>query len=232
MAARIRRKKLRNIISSDSTPYITKPSNLVPYVSSYYNFEDYVTQTAYDNTILVTQNDKTILQQKFYDIIDMIIKQNEFTNIVTSLNSILEFTGPYSDYCRKLETVMENLCGVIANISDTVSVSIIQTRIEYIRSLIKELPEACEDYRPLSDMIMNLISVINSSFDMNEVTNNVNDVHQFVDTNFSLIEINAARLIEDTLINIICNISQGNNTAIIASRIEYVRTKLLPLLKK
>ncbi len=160
----------------------------------------------------------------------MIITQNEFSGIISSLNSIKEFTGPISDYCKKLDVILDNLCGIIGNISESVGVSIIQTRIDYIRSLIKELPDTCVDYRPMSDMIMKLISTITTTFDISTVTTDVHGIHAYVDSNYNMVQMDAVKLIQEALISIICNIEEGNNTAIIATRIDYVRTKLFPLL--
>ena len=198
----------------------------------------YLSSTIYDVDCVsscdgvAVNSKKTELEQKFYDILDMIINQNAFSDVISSLDSIKEFTGSLSEYCKKLDVVLDNLCGIIGNIGDSVGSSIIQNRIDYIRTLILDLPDTCVDYRPLSDMIMNLIATITTTFDINTVTADVRDIHTFVDVNYDTVKMDTVKLIQETLIDIICNIEQGNNTAIIADRIQYVRTKLFPLLAK
>lgn len=231
MPSRSYRKKIRTV--GTGTLYISPSYDLIPYMTDYYNYDRYKQNNVQATDYAIVPNyERTNLENAIYETLDMITKQSKLTDILAVLTSIKEVTGPRSEYCKKLDTILESMCGIIGNITDSVGGDIIKMRIDYIRSLIAELPESCDDYTPLSEMIIGLITLITSSFDINSVTANVHDIHNFVDTNFSLAEIYNVRLIQETLIDIICNIKQGNNTAIIADRIEYVRTKLLPLIKR
>lgn len=203
------RRKLRNPYSTSityiSTPTSTKTS-ILP-VTPVYTGE--------------CESDLIKTQTYFYKILDMIIQHNSFTLIISNLQRIIDSTQSIVDYYKILDIIETNLLSVVLNISENINPGIIQTRIEYIRTYIAQLPPGCVKISPISDMILEVINSIINSVDFSKVIANITNIQTSLQHTYG--EMTYINHIQDNILSIICNISENTNSAIISERVKYLQ---------
>lgn len=198
------RRKLRNPYYKNSITYIIdKNTDIYP-----------VYAVECESELVKTQN-------YFYKILDMIIQHNDFTIIVSDLQNIIKTTQSIVDYYKIIDIIEKNLISVVCNISDNINPGIIQSRIDYIKSYIDQLPPGCMKISPISDMLLEVINSIINSVDFSIVTTNINNIQKLINKTYG--EITYINHIQDNILSIICNISDNTNSAIISERVQYLK---------
>lgn len=161
-----------------------------------------------------------IIQNKFYKILDDIILYNDFTSNISELHSILEHTRTIVDYYKLMDTIQQFMLSIVCNISNNVAYSIIQSRIDYIKTYITTLPDNCIQLSPLSDMILRLLDHIINTMDFSGITSHINEIHTYINEKHDILDVDD---IHSTILSIICNIGQNTSMRIISERIQYLR---------
>lgn len=165
--------------------------------------------------------DYTIIQNYFYQVLDSITNHCDFISGVSLLQSIINNTQSTVDYYKLLDFIESNLMSVLQNITDNVNSNIIQTRINYIKTFIDQIPPDCIQLSPLSDMILVIVDSI-IAINFSNVTSNVTQLQTY--TQKCANNNNNIYLIQENLLSIVDNIKCGINSNIIAQRVEYVQS--------
>jgi hypothetical protein len=165
--------------------------------------------------------DYTIIQNYFYQVLDSITNHCDFISGVSLLQSIINNTQSTVDYYKLLDFIESNLMSVLQNITDNVNSNIIQTRINYIKTFIDQIPHGCIQLSPLSDMILVIVDSI-IAINFSNVTSNVTQLQTY--TQKCANNNNNIYLIQENLLSIVDNIKCGINSNIIAQRVEYVQS--------
>jgi hypothetical protein len=192
--------------------------------NSYNSYHPTYIETKYNFITNTGECDIVKIHQAFYNIIDLIIEQFNFTEAVISLQGIINRVQEKVDYYNIIDTIENNLLSVASNILDGASINIITTRINYIKSFIDTLPASsalCDDLGPVSDMILDILNLMISTNNFDDIRQNINHVHTLLTTSFP--NITVINLIQDNLLQIICNIKDNIGYGIIHTRINYVQ---------
>jgi hypothetical protein len=170
--------------------------------------------------------------QRYFDfIIDSIIKQSNLTNVITLLQDFLNTDSIKTqvEYNRIMVMIEENLISTVMNIvegSGTNS-SLIRMRIDYIKGLIAMLPSNQEYHGILPSMILELIDMIIGGFNLNTITENINDIKTYINEKYGVMD--TLMEIQDGMLSIICNIAEGISSGIIAMRLENLKMLITDL---
>jgi hypothetical protein len=174
-----------------------------------------------------TESELVTIQNYFYDVLDMIIKNDSFSKAVDTLNDIILKIKEKTEFYTVLEVIENQLLSIVANIADSTSVGIIQCRIDYVKTIIDTLPPGCNEVGPISIMILEIIDSIKDNFNFTIVTKNINELKTYIQDKYG--DFDQLIVIQDTLLSIICNIADGDSYGIICTRIEYVKTLISKL---
>ncbi len=170
------------------------------------------------------QNNITIntIQQHFFDTIDSIILYSDMNISIKEIKSLIAFISSKEElyvFLDKIENITES---IVMNITEDVSVGIIQDRIAYVRSLLSSLPDNFDNYTDISFLILNILESIIKSFDLNTVHKNIMYIQQLM-----TIDMNEYDNIQDinfTIFSILTNIGDEESIFIIKERINYLQT--------
>jgi hypothetical protein len=164
------------------------------------------------------------IRQTFYTILDMIIRHESFADIIALIQSIIAQVQSRVDYYKVLDIIEHKLLSVVENISDSVSPSIVKARVEYIKTIIEQLPPECGDLGPISTLILEIIDYIIGTVSFTPIQSNLNYIQEYITQKYGRREdICKINTIQDTLLDIICNIGDGVAEGIIGNRVQYVR---------
>jgi hypothetical protein len=188
-------------------------------------YNRYITPTA---PIEENNFDRVIENQRdIYRVLENIIQLNTFTESTQTLEKMVESVSDVVEYYRILDIIEHNLLSVACNIADCINPEIICARILYIKSIIDTLPPNSAAPGYVSNMIMEVIESVINGVNFDAIRTKLVDVQQYINTNYgngSLIE-----LIQHNILGLVCNISDGVNSAIICSRVEYIKTLIQQL---
>lgn len=162
------------------------------------------------------------VHEYFYYIIDIITEKFNFTEAIAALNDVVEAVTTKVEYSNILDRIENDLLSVVDNVSNGINGQLIKCRIDHIRKMIDELPTACEDIGPVSDMTLQLLDYMLTETDFNVIRTDINEVLNFLNRTFPNIQV--INDVQDKLIDIICDIGGGINPALIKMRIDYVQT--------
>jgi hypothetical protein len=178
--------------------------------------------TEYITRVASSENcDLNILQKHFYRIIDNIIQYNNFTETVTDLQNMLESVECYMDYYNLLDCIETNILSVVCNIIDNTSAGIIQTRVDYIKTIIDKLSSNCQQDCEVPSMFLQLIDLLINQVDLKTISQNILDIQFYLNTTYSHLDL--IHEIQNILLGVVTNIGEGTPNGIISCRIEYVR---------
>lgn len=162
------------------------------------------------------------IQQYFFDIIDSIILYSDMNNTIQQIKSLIEFISSKEEvyvFLDKIENIIES---IITNITEDVSVSIINDRITYVRSLLSTLPDNYNNYTEFTVLILDIIESITGSIDFNKVYSNIIYIQELMTTDIDIYD--SIQHIQFTILSIISNIGNGDSIFIINERINYLQT--------
>ncbi len=192
----------------------------------------YIAKPIYRPIILTNFEGDTELiriQNYFYKVIDMIIENNTLADAILTLNNIITEVKSRVELYKIIDIIESQLLSLVVNISDETPLGIIQGRIDYIKTIIDTLPPDCEEYGPVSIMILEVITSIQSSVSFDTVIKNILDIQKYITDTYG--NMDTITLIQDNLLGIIENIAEGDgaSTGIINTRLDYVKTLISTL---
>jgi hypothetical protein len=166
-------------------------------------------------------NNREIIQQYFYDIIDAVIQQTELNTIIEKANTIISIFSKKEDVYAVIDLIENNALSIVKNITEGMPLNIIECRIEYLRKLLADIPDEYQDYGEIGCLINEIINSITEGVEFSVVIQNIETIQDVMSENISLM--NAIDAIEENLFSIIRNITVGTPFNIIESRIEYLQ---------
>ena len=162
------------------------------------------------------------IQNYFTYVIETIAQQNSITNTVSVLQGIIQQVNSRVEFFRVLEILEDQVLSILCNISDGITPGIIKFRMECVRMTIMELPEGPEyGTDTMRNMLFHILDLITKGTSLSSIAENVIQLQKYT---LELYNQNTLlTLIQTTILDIICNISQGTPSGIIACRIDYLR---------
>lgn len=167
------------------------------------------------------------IRNYFYNVLDMIIQQANFTDAVGTLRNILDSVHPMIEYYKIMDTIEYNLLSTVMNISDNVNTKVIQLRIDYIKTHIETLPPICQSPGPVSKMIMELLDTMIRTVDFEKISQTIQNLQSYLQSKYGCNE--TMELIQSNLLSVIGNIGNGAPSKIIELRINFVKELLVKL---
>lgn len=183
-----------------------------------------------NNTITceLTSNSTIIqIQNYFYDVLDSIINHLDFTNSIVLLKGIIQKISSKIDLIKLLELIENNFLSIVMNICDNTNSTIIETRISYIKTFISELPNDCTNFGEISGIIMGIVDSIIIDMDFSKAIADIQKIQLLL--NSQIVKIDKLKLIQDNLLDVICNISENTTTEIIRCRIDFIKELITKL---
>jgi hypothetical protein len=180
-----------------------------------------------DNECQNNENQLSInkIQEYFLNIIDSIILYSDMNTSITEIKSLLKIIQSKDEVYIMLDKIENIIESIVENINDNASVFIINTRIDYVRTLLSTLPNNCTE---ITYLILNILESLSGTMDFNSVHAKIISIKEQINTDFNMYD--NIQLINFNLLNIISNIENGESDFIINKRIEYVQTLINNLL--
>ncbi len=163
------------------------------------------------------------IQTYLTHVVNTIAQQNSISNTVSVLQGVIEQVKTRVDYYNVLDAIEEQVLSVLCNMADSVSPGIIKLRLECVRNSIQQLPIEGPEYgtKEMHDMLFHILDLIMNGMSLSGIVENISQLQRY-----TLEAYNQNALltqIQLTILDIICNISQGTPTGIIACRIDFLK---------
>jgi hypothetical protein len=162
--------------------------------------------------------------RNYFDYVtDLLIKQTTIAETVSVLQGIISQVKTRTEYYSVLDTIENQVLSVICNMSDHVTPGIIKLRLECIRNSILDLPIEGPEYgsQNMHDMLFHILDLIGSGMSFSNISENILQLQKY-----TLEAYNQNQLltqIQTTILDIICNISQGTPSGVIACRVDFLK---------
>jgi hypothetical protein len=168
------------------------------------------------------------IQNYFTYVAETMAQQNSVANTVSVLQGIIQQVNSRVEYFKVLDILEEQVLSIICNISDGITPGIIKLRMECVRMTIQELPDGPEyGTETIRDMLFHILDLITNGTSLNSIAENITQLQKYT---LELYNQNTLLTqIQTTIIDIICNISQGTPSGIIACRIDFLRSLITKL---
>lgn len=168
------------------------------------------------------------IQNYFTYVVETIAQQNTIANTVSVLQGIIDKVKNRVEFFRVLDMLEEQILSIVGNMTDGITPGIIKLRMECVRMTIMELPDGPEyGTTGMHDMLFHILDLITNGMALSSISENVIQLQKYT---LEVYNQNALlTLIQTTIIDIICNISQGTSTGIIACRIDYLKSLIAKL---
>ena len=173
------------------------------------------------NNANTSTNKLEIVYQYFYDLVDAISQHLELTIIIDKANQIIQIFSQKEQIYQVIDIIENNILEIITNIYESASIGIIQSRLEYLKGLLAEIPEKYDDYGRFGCILHEIIDSIISDMDFTNVIQSIGLIQNEMAENIELID--KLDSIHDTLFSVIQNISDGASYGILESRITYLK---------
>lgn len=162
----------------------------------------------------------------FIYIIDNIINQNNLTDSISHLQTILNTDSIKTqvEYYKIMEIIENDLVSTVMNISDNINYGIIKCRIEYINKLIDTLPDNIRCAETLPSMILQVIEDIIGGISLDTIITNINDITTYINDKYGVID--KFIDIQNNILSIIDNITEGIPSGIISMRSQTVKSMI------
>ena len=172
-----------------------------------------------DNECQNNENQLSInkIQEYFLNIIDSIILYSDMNTSITEIKSLLKIIQSKDEVYIMLDKIENIIESIVENINDNASVFIINTRIDYVRTLLSTLPNNCTE---ITYLILNILESLSGTMDFNSVHAKIISIKEQINTDFNMYD--NIQLINFNLLNIISNIENGESDFIINKRLEDV----------
>ncbi len=175
----------------------------------------------YTNYSVQTECKEDTFQIQLFDIIEIITQRLEIIEITNSVNHLVKTISAPEELHKLLDTVETTSISIVQNITDGVDIGIIRCRIEYIRTLISDIPDGSqEDYAQVGDIILGILAMISDGIDTVIINDKLTSIKGTVDiyaNRFTVIS-----EIQYVICSIVQNITDGVDIGIIRCRIQYL----------
>ena len=162
-------------------------------------------------------------QTQLFNIIEVITQRLEISEITTQVNNLVNSISDRLELYKLLDTVETISISIVQNITDGIDIGIIKCRIDYLRTLISQIPEGSqEDYAQVGNLILGVLSMISDGIDNILVSQKIVDIKESVDVYTNSVTI--INEIYSIICSIVQNITDGIDIGIIRCRIEYLNS--------
>ncbi len=182
----------------------------------------------YSKQPIQSQCEEDTFQLQIFDIVEIITQRLEIVEITNSVNRLVKTISSTEELHKLLDTVETTSISIVQNISDGVDIGIIKCRIEYLRTLISDIPDGSqEDYAQVGLLILNVLSMISDGIDSVIINDKLTSIKADVDiyaNRFTVIT-----EIQYVICSIVQNITDGVDIGIIRCRIQYLNDLITKL---
>jgi hypothetical protein len=166
-------------------------------------------------------NELIKMHKYFYRIIDLISKQENLSQVATSLETKIKSFKTIMEYYTILATIEVDLLSIAANIMDEVAPEMIRYRINNVKNYIAMLPHNCQDVGPVALMTLDIVSTLKHGINFSRVENNLQQVKAYINEKYG--KNDEYNNIHDSFLSIINNIKNDVAPSMIEYRLNYVR---------
>jgi hypothetical protein len=173
----------------------------------------------------IVEGETEVVQiRNYFDYVtDLLIKQTTIAETVSVLQGIISQLSTQAEYYSVLDTIENQVLSILGNMSDHVTPGIIKLRLECVRKAILDLPIQGPEYgsQNMHDMLFHILDLIGDGMSLSAISENILQLQKY-----TLEAYNQNQLltqIQTTILDIICNISQGTPSGIIACRIDFLK---------
>lgn len=163
------------------------------------------------------------IQTYLTHVVNTIAQQNSVANTVSILQGVIEQVKTRVEYYKVLDTIEEQVLSVLGNMADSISPGIIKLRLECVRNSIQQLPMEGPEYgtKEMHDMLFHILDLIMNGMSFGDIASNITQLQRY-----TLEAYNQNALltqIQLTILDIICNISEGVPSGIISCRVDFLK---------
>jgi hypothetical protein len=177
---------------------------------------------SYQNTV-VPNLVKDSFQLQLFDIVEIITQRLEIAEITLLVNKLVDTISTPIQLHKLLDTVESISIGIVQNISDGVDIGIIRCRIDYLRTLISEIPDGVQgDYAQVGGLILGVLSMLSDGIDQVLITQKLTDIKESVDVYANRFTVISE--IQYIICSIVQNITDGVDIGIVRCRIDYLNS--------
>jgi hypothetical protein len=175
---------------------------------------------SYQNTV-VTNLVKDSFQLQLFDIVEIITQRLEIAEITLQVTKLVDEISTPIELNKLLDTVETISISIVQNITDGVDIGIIRCRIDYLRSLLSEIPDGSqEEYAQVGQLILGVLAMISDGIDHTLVNDKLMDIKSSVDVYANRFTVISE--IQYIICSIVQNITDGVDIGIIRCRIDYL----------
>ncbi len=181
----------------------------------------FIVKPAFLNTIS-GQTEVVQIQNYFNYVVETITQYNTATNTVSVLQGIIDTVKSRVEYYKILDTIEQQVLSILCNISDGAVPGIIKLRMECVRMAIMELPEGPEyGTQNMRDMLFYILDMITNGTTLTTIVDNITQLQKYTLEAYNRNEL--LTQIQITILEIICNISEGTPSGVIGCRIDFLK---------
>jgi len=180
----------------------------------------------YDNNVLFSSTQGfqfTSFQNQLFNIVDIITQRLEINEIITQVNLLLNSMSSALELRNLFETIESTAISIIQNFADGIDIGIISSRINYLRTVISNIPNGSsqEDYAVIGQLILDILGMLTEGVDLNTLQNMMTDLQSTIEPD--VIYYDHIEEIKTLICSIVQNIADGVAIGIITNRINYLR---------
>ncbi len=177
---------------------------------------------SYQNTV-VPNLVKDSFQLQLFDIVEIITQRLEIAEITLQVTKLVDEISTPIQLNKLLDTVETISISIVQNITDGVDIGIIRCRIDYLRSLLSEIPDGSqEEYAQVGQLILGVLAMISDGIDHTLVNDKLMDIKSSVDVYANRFTVISE--IQYIICSIVQNITDGIDIGIVRCRIDYLNS--------
>jgi hypothetical protein len=155
--------------------------------------------------------------------VNTVSQQNAVAATVSVLQGVIGQVQTRVEYYKILDTIEEQILAILCNMGDNISPGIIKLRLECVRNSIRELPIEGPEFatKDMHDMLFNILDMILNGMSLTNIAENIIKLQQYTQEAYNRNSL--LTQVQNTILEIICNISEGTPSGIIACRIDFLK---------
>ena len=173
----------------------------------------------------VVKGETEVVQiRNYFDYVtELLIKQTTIAETVSVLQGIISQVSTQTEYYTILDTIENQILSILGNVSDNITPGIIKLRLECVRNSILELPIEGPAYgsQNMHEMLFHILDLISNGISFSTISENILQLQKYTLEAYN--QNTLLTLIQTTILDIICNISQGTPSGVIACRVDYLK---------
>jgi hypothetical protein len=189
----------------------------------------YIQQTSLPTSVSKQKGECEIekIQNYFYNVLDMLINQLNFTEATATLTNIVKTLSTRVEFFKLLDTIEHNLFSTVVNIMDGATANIIATRIAYVKTFIEKLPPICQEPGPVSDMILEILNSLIATMSSQSIAGTILQIQTRIREKYG--HFKQMEEIQDNILNLVESMGSGTPINIITLRVNFIRDLLRAL---